>query len=271
MSSLNLSALAAAAKANDCELTLSQEGGTNFFTVGNEAMGYVDFTNYSEALAFLSDRKKLEAHRESDLCNRDDFGLCPICGAEPTILNVGRIHFAVCHEHKVYWAIGSNLFSAWRDEEPEIWEENKKLLANYKNRKDVPEQFEYLMFLEGLSSSEVLKAPSREEFYREAAKPKTPRPPLATLGDCLEATAKHVPHGYIRFTGVSNSFCEAGFTLRPITAAIDLAPVQIYVLADTPTETASEILKKVAMWLKDNELPSLSAPATAFDPDDQPF
>ena len=54
MSALNLSALAAAAKVNDCELTLSQKGGTNFFTIGNEAMGYAEFSNYSEALEFLT-------------------------------------------------------------------------------------------------------------------------------------------------------------------------------------------------------------------------
>ncbi len=287
MSALNLSTLAAAAKANDCELTLSQEGGTNFFTVGNEDMGHVEFSNYNEALAFLSDRKQLEAHRESALCNCDDFGLCPICGAEPTILNVGRNHYACCHEHKVYWAIGSNLFSSWRDEEPDVWEENKKLLATYQDRKDVPEQFEYVMYLDGLSNSEVLKAPSREEFYKNStkqAKPKANRPPLGSLGDCLAETAKHQPHGYAKFIGCNQAFWrdipadqadKPWFVMEGATAALDAAPVTIFICDGTTAAEARAILKGVSRWLKEHgdemhDFTPQEPPATSGD-DELPF
>ena len=192
MNTFNLNTLSDAAKANDCELTLSQQGGTNFFTIGNVDMGYVEFSNYSTALSFLT---------------------------------------------------------------------------NNSNRPKLHDEYEF--YLEGLSKSEVLKAPSREEFYRSLEKQSSVK--LATMGECLEATAKNVPCGYIRFTGTSNAFCGAGFTFRPITAAISPAPVQIYIASDTPTVVAREILIKVAKWLRDNKLPSMSSTAVDYDPNEIPF
>lgn len=62
---------------------------------------------------------------------RDEFGLCPVCSNDPEILNVGRNHFAICRKHKVYWYVGSNLFSGWQDESPTTWEANEKLLSTY--------------------------------------------------------------------------------------------------------------------------------------------
>lgn len=44
------------------------------------------------------------------------FGACPQCGNDDGFYNAGRNHWFVCHEHKVRWWVGSNLFSAWREE-----------------------------------------------------------------------------------------------------------------------------------------------------------
>jgi len=60
-------------------------------------------------------------------------GNCPECGHAGQILNVGREHYGVCHEHKVSWHIGSNLFSGWQDEKPTEWYENKALLSTYRH------------------------------------------------------------------------------------------------------------------------------------------
>ena len=290
MSTLNLSALAAAAKVNNCELTLSQEGGTNLFTIGNEVMGYAEFSNYSEALAFLTDRKKLEAHRESDLCNRDDFGLCPVCGAEPTILNVGRVHYACCHEHRVYWPIGSNLFSAWRDEEPEVWESNKQLLATYKDRKNVPEQFEYMVYLESLSYSEVLKAKSREEFYRSIEKSKSKgkkptvclttrgiQPNIENLGYVLELATINKPHGFTKIAcsnGSRHDDSDFGIDVGGETAC--LPPdheVTIFIRSGTSVRMARDLLKAATRELKSFDTLADFVPLvqTACDVDDLPF
>jgi hypothetical protein len=44
------------------------------------------------------------------------FGLCPTCGQTDGYLNIERDHYFVCHEHKLCWIAGSNLFSAWRED-----------------------------------------------------------------------------------------------------------------------------------------------------------
>jgi hypothetical protein len=42
------------------------------------------------------------------------FGVCPHCHKTDGYVNVGREHVFLCHEHKVKWSGGSNLFSDWR-------------------------------------------------------------------------------------------------------------------------------------------------------------
>lgn len=44
----------------------------------------------------------------------DPFGSCPECGRRDGCFNVGRGHWFVCHEHRVCWCVGSNLFSSWK-------------------------------------------------------------------------------------------------------------------------------------------------------------
>lgn len=180
-------------------------------------------------------------------------GYCPLCDNDPAeILNVGRNHYAVCHECRVYWPLGSNLFSGWRDEEPEVWERNKKLLATYQNATD---------------------------------KPKTPRPPLGSLGDCLAETASYLPQAFTKITGCTKSFWRdipadkpdaPWFVMEAATACLEPAPVTIYISAGTPAATARDILKQAAKWLKEHgdELPSLTPrepEPTAWDFDSVPF
>ncbi len=184
----------------------------------------------------------------------DEFGLCPVCSNDPDILNVGRNHIAVCHAHKVFWLVGSNLFSGWRNDEPDTWKANKKLLATY-----------------------------RESTKSESTQPG--RPPLGSLGDCLQEAASCQPLGYTRITGCTEAFWrdipadrpdEPWFVMEAVTAAIAPAPVTIHIMAGTPAGTAREILKQVAKWLKlhASELEGLTPrepePA-AFDADSAPF
>jgi hypothetical protein len=59
------------------------------------------------------------------------FGDCPHCLKSNGILNVGRNHFGVCDEHKVFWWIGSNVFSGWKDETEEEWQRNEEKLSGF--------------------------------------------------------------------------------------------------------------------------------------------
>lgn len=59
--------------------------------------------------------------------NKDYFGSCGRCG----YLNVGRNHWGVCTKNKTFWAIGSNLFSSWKEQTEEEWERNIKELSEY--------------------------------------------------------------------------------------------------------------------------------------------
>lgn len=182
-------------------------------------------------------------------------GYCPMCDNDPDqILNVGREHFAVCHADKVYWPLGSNLFSGWRDEDPAVWQANRKLLATYQDVTEPP-------------------------------KPKYPRPALASLGDCLADTASFVPHGFTKITGCTESFWRdipadnpdtPWFVMEAVTACLEPAPVHIFITAGTPAATAREILKQAAKWLKEHgdDLPNLTPrkpEPTACDFDNNPF
>jgi hypothetical protein len=62
----------------------------------------------------------------------DYFGECPECKRTDGFLNIGRVHWFVCNEHKTKWCVGENLFSNWINEEEERWEKNRLLLLDYR-------------------------------------------------------------------------------------------------------------------------------------------
>jgi hypothetical protein len=59
------------------------------------------------------------------------FGVCPSCLSNDGYLNVVNAHYFVCHAHKVFWRVGLNVFSDWRDETRELWEANAEKLSAY--------------------------------------------------------------------------------------------------------------------------------------------
>jgi hypothetical protein len=58
---------------------------------------------------------RLDDHRNSPASD-DYFGSCPNCHRNDGYENVGSDHWFVCHQHRVKWCVGSNLFSSWRDQ-----------------------------------------------------------------------------------------------------------------------------------------------------------
>ena len=63
----------------------------------------------------------------------EHFGACPECLKTDGCYHVGRAEWFVCHEHKVKWFAGSNLFSAWRDMTDEQFEANAEMLTGYRD------------------------------------------------------------------------------------------------------------------------------------------
>jgi ssDNA-binding Zn-finger/Zn-ribbon topoisomerase 1 len=71
------------------------------------------------------------------------FGACPDCDKEcrayqSEYRNVGRSHYFMCRVHRVFWWVGSNLFSSWTLESEETWRENERLLGTFRKVKASP-------------------------------------------------------------------------------------------------------------------------------------
>lgn len=84
------------------------------------------------------------------LKNIDYFGGCPLCGNSDGYLNVERNHFGVCRLHRIYWCIGVALFSSWRVESEEIWEENSRTILAYREAEPIRSTLEWYASRVGL-------------------------------------------------------------------------------------------------------------------------
>jgi hypothetical protein len=80
------------------------------------------------------DARIFAAYREIDPLQRDQqqhFGVCPVCFSSDGYLNVESTHWFVCHEHRLRWCAGANLFSSWRRETDADWNENWERIREY--------------------------------------------------------------------------------------------------------------------------------------------
>ena len=66
----------------------------------------------------------------------NETGVCPECLSNDGCLNIESNHYCVCHEHRVYWFVGSNLFSSWKSESWMDWIKNNRILNSYKEIQD---------------------------------------------------------------------------------------------------------------------------------------
>jgi hypothetical protein len=62
----------------------------------------------------------------------DYFGGCPKCWRNDGCLNVGPVHWFICHKHRTKWFVGENLFSTWRDETEDEWQANHDRIREYR-------------------------------------------------------------------------------------------------------------------------------------------
>lgn len=77
----------------------------------------------------------------------DHFGLCPICCRAPIFYHVGRKLYGACETHRVYWYIGDNILSIWRELSEDDYKAAARELATMREAKPYyhpePEPAEY--------------------------------------------------------------------------------------------------------------------------------
>jgi len=74
-------------------------------------------------------------HDDGVYGDEEDYGSCPVCGSPGEMLNAGKDHWMVCHDHKVKWHIGVGFFSSLQREDTETWDQAGALLATYREVK----------------------------------------------------------------------------------------------------------------------------------------
>jgi ribosomal protein S27AE len=72
----------------------------------------------------------MEEMKDNKVTTDNYFGGCPQCG-ESLCVNVRKSHYGICETHKVFWPIGSGLFSSWQEENEEIWRKNIEMLKGF--------------------------------------------------------------------------------------------------------------------------------------------
>lgn len=60
------------------------------------------------------------------------FGSCPECGRISGVVNIGKAHWFYCDRHRTKWIGGFGLFRSWLRENPSLWLENSRRLADYR-------------------------------------------------------------------------------------------------------------------------------------------
>lgn len=62
--------------------------------------------------------------------DKDDYGLCPICGSPGETVSVGMRQWVVCHRDRVKWRLGLGFFALFQRREK--WDQTPKDIASYR-------------------------------------------------------------------------------------------------------------------------------------------
>lgn len=93
------------------------------------ALAEQDFAEIANVAGNCITQKSRAAGGPAFPLDYDYIGRCPDCLRRAPFLNIGRDHWAYCPVCRFRWYIGGNLFSGWRDETEERWQENERRLA----------------------------------------------------------------------------------------------------------------------------------------------
>jgi len=91
---------------------------------------------------------------ETGMQTHDDNMMCCVrCGVECAFRNIGREHWGFCDPCRIKWCIGENLFSGWREQSDEVFEENWEFLKDFEDL-TVYSEFEMAQMKEAEGNSE---------------------------------------------------------------------------------------------------------------------
>lgn len=73
-----------------------------------------------------SSESGMQAHEDNMTC-------CVRCGESCAFRNIGRQHWFFCEICRIKWCAGENLFSGWREQTDEVFEENWTSLKDFED------------------------------------------------------------------------------------------------------------------------------------------
>ncbi|HEY0074745.1 MAG TPA: hypothetical protein VGB77_11625 [Abditibacteriaceae bacterium] len=62
--------------------------------------------------------------------DKDDYGLCPVCGGPGETVSVGVRQWVVCHRDRVKWRLGLGFFALFQRREK--WDQTPREVASYR-------------------------------------------------------------------------------------------------------------------------------------------
>lgn len=62
--------------------------------------------------------------------DKDDYGLCPLCGGPGETVSVGVRQWVVCHRDRVKWRLGLGFFALFQRRE--TWDQTPREVASYR-------------------------------------------------------------------------------------------------------------------------------------------
>lgn len=69
--------------------------------------------------------------------DKDDYGLCPICGEAGETVSAGVRQWVVCHRDRVKWRLGLGFFALFQRREK--WDQTPREIASYREVKPLRE------------------------------------------------------------------------------------------------------------------------------------
>jgi hypothetical protein len=84
--------------------------------------------NSDENLDEFSSEEDYEA--QGAYGDKDDYGLCPLCGSPGETVSVGVRQWVVCHQDRVKWRLGLGFFALFQRREK--WDQTPREVASYR-------------------------------------------------------------------------------------------------------------------------------------------
>ena len=89
---------------------------------------YDEFEDSDDNLDEFSSEEDYEA--QGAYGDKDDYGLCPLCGNPGETVSVGVRQWVVCHRDRVKWRLGLGFFALFQRREK--WDQTPREVASYR-------------------------------------------------------------------------------------------------------------------------------------------